>query len=133
MRLSTTIGAPPCTLPLFAHRPHHDHGDDDGDELQQHPKPHQVLRAAGRSAAHHVDEAEQQHDGHGRNHDRQNDRTQKGCHRRYITPASTDFHTLTTPCIPPARNQSTIWPLIQYYQILAELWAGSPYSDRGEM
>ena len=32
------------------------------DELQQHTQPHQLLRRVRRAAAHHVDEAEQQHD-----------------------------------------------------------------------
>ena len=45
----------------MTHRPDGDHDDDDGDELKQHPPPHQFLRVTRRSAPHHVDEAEQQH------------------------------------------------------------------------
>jgi len=36
----------------------HDH--DDGDELQEHAQAHEFLRAVGRAAAHHIDQAEQQ-------------------------------------------------------------------------
>ena len=43
---------------------------DDGDELQQHAQPHQLLRGVGRAAAHHVDEAEHQHDRHRADRDR---------------------------------------------------------------
>jgi len=47
---------------VFRHDPDGEHDDDDGDELQQHAQPHQFLRAVRRTAAHHVDEAEQQHE-----------------------------------------------------------------------
>ena len=39
--------------------------DDDRDELQEHAQAHQLLREVGAAAPHHVDEAEEQHAGHG--------------------------------------------------------------------
>jgi len=36
---------------LFADRPEGQHYDDDSDELQQHAKPHQLLRTVGRASA----------------------------------------------------------------------------------
>ena len=39
---------------LFADRPDGQHYDDDRDELQQHAKPHQLLRSMRRAAARHV-------------------------------------------------------------------------------
>src|ERR1700749_3038308 len=53
-----------------SHDPDRRHDDDDGDELQQHAQPHQLLRAVRRAAAHHVDEAEDQDDRDGADGDR---------------------------------------------------------------
>jgi hypothetical protein len=50
---------------LAPREPDRRHDDDDGDELQQHAPAHQILRCVGRAAAHHVNKAEQQHDGDG--------------------------------------------------------------------
>ena len=53
-----------ANLLVHADRPDGQHYDDDRDELQQHAKLHQLLRAMGRAAARQVREAEQQHDRH---------------------------------------------------------------------
>jgi hypothetical protein len=58
---------------LSGHDPEREHDNDDGNELQQHAKPHQLLRFIGRAAPHHVDEAEQQHDRNGADGDRDRD------------------------------------------------------------
>src|SRR5262249_39846172 len=57
-------------LALFADRPDGQHYDDDRDELQQHAKPHQLLRAVGGAAPRHVGKSEQQHDRDGADRDR---------------------------------------------------------------
>ena len=67
----------PSRLKLMTHRPHRQHGDDDGDELQHHAPPHQLLRSVGRTAAHHVDETEQQHDDNGGGGERKQDAGQE--------------------------------------------------------
>jgi len=58
---------------LFRHDPDREHDNDDGDELQQDAQPHQLLGSVGRAPAHHVDKAEQQHDGDGADRDRNPD------------------------------------------------------------
>src|SRR5438445_3034877 len=120
MRLSTTIisSSVPYTSPsgrggieaivlspLMPHHPDGDHGDDDGDELQQHAQPHQVLRAVGRAALHHVDETEQKDQRHGADRHGKQNRTEKRGHRRYITPRCPVRYTV--------RNNATIWLLVQ--------------------
>src|SRR5262245_45273109 len=57
MRLSTTIQS-------ALQHPDGDHDDDDGHELHEHTQPHELLRGLRRTALHHVDEAEHQHDSH---------------------------------------------------------------------
>ena len=46
------------------------HHDDNGGKLQQHAPAHQVLRAVGRAAAHHVPQAQKQDHGYGPNGER---------------------------------------------------------------
>ena len=57
-------------IDLFRHDPDGEHDDDDGDELQQHAKPHEFLRCIARAPAHHIDEAKEKHHGHGADGDR---------------------------------------------------------------
>src|SRR6185437_11071866 len=47
-----------------AHRPYRQHDDCDRNELQKHAHPHELLRPVRGTAAHHVDEAQHQHDSH---------------------------------------------------------------------
>src|ERR1700684_188545 len=77
MRLSTTMQPYPPWLrddwippALSSHGPERDHDDDQCDELEQDPQPHQLLRRVGRAAPHHVDKTEQQNKGTGPNCDR---------------------------------------------------------------
>jgi hypothetical protein len=63
--------------PSAAHRPDREHGDDDRNELQQHPQPHQLLGPVRRSASHHIEEAEHQHQRNGADRDGKYDRTQE--------------------------------------------------------
>src|SRR5690348_2396062 len=79
-------------LELTSHRQDREHGDDDRDELQQHTQPHQLLRGVWRSALHHVDEAEQQHERGRADRDRQYDLAKKEVHPRYITPCTAPRH-----------------------------------------
>src|ERR1700748_1491254 len=95
MRLRTTImtsftavsDSPRLAWPnLSPHGPDGEHGNDDRHELQGHAPSHQLLRGVGRAAPHHVDETEQQHQRDGAHGDRKDECTEKGSHRRYITP-----------------------------------------------
>src|SRR5206468_4249637 len=94
------IGKPVPTFPDQALAPRHpdgDHGDDDGGELQHHPQPHQVLRAVGRAALHHVDEAEQQDQRYGADRNGKQNRTEKGGHRCYITSMASFLSSILLP------------------------------------
>ena len=46
-------------------KPQAQHHDDDGGKLQQDAPAHEVLRAAGGTATHHVPQAQKQDDGYG--------------------------------------------------------------------
>src|SRR5262249_49997031 len=67
-------------------RPDGQHYDDDRDELQQHAKPHQLLRAVGRAAARHVGQCEQQHDRDGADRNRNEGINQEFGHRQSVIP-----------------------------------------------
>jgi hypothetical protein len=66
---------------LFRHDPDRDHDNDDGDELQQHAKPHELLRCVARAPAHHIDETKEEHHRDGADGEQNNDITQQ---RRYF-------------------------------------------------
>ena len=71
---------PVSTFPdhaLAPHRPDREHGDDDRDELQQHPQPHQFLGPVRRSAPHHVKKTKQQNERNGADRDGKQNRTQE--------------------------------------------------------
>src|SRR5262249_26725539 len=93
---------------LPSHRPDREHGDADRDELQQHTEPHQLLRGVGRSALHHVDETEQQHECARADRDRQYDLAEKEIHPRYITPCTARRHRCFQAIFPAisGRNRS---------------------------
>lgn len=55
------VRSPTFTCCSFGDHPDREHDDHDGDELQKHAQPHQLLRGVCRTTTHHVDEAEQQH------------------------------------------------------------------------
>ena len=65
------VPIPPTSL--APHRPDREHGDDDGDELQQHPQAHQLLRRVRRTAPHHVDQTKQKNQCDGRDRNRKYD------------------------------------------------------------
>jgi hypothetical protein len=71
---------------LFAHRPDRDHDDYDGDELEQNPPPHQLLRRIARTTAHHVGEAQQQNYRDGADGDRNESVRQEICHEAACSP-----------------------------------------------
>ena len=66
---------------LFRHDPDREHDNDDGDELQQHAKPHELLRCVARAPAHHIDETKEEHYRDGADGEQNNDMTQQ---RRYF-------------------------------------------------
>src|SRR5579871_1766921 len=87
MRLSTTMHFSPGAEPsLVARRPDSDHDDDDGDELKQNPQPHQFLGAVRRTAPHHVEKTEQQHQRNRGYRYGNNKSTEERSHLPYITP-----------------------------------------------
>src|ERR1700761_2339553 len=88
---------------LTAHDPEREHGDADGNELQQHAQPHQLLRRVGRAAPHHVDETHQQNERDRADSDGKDDLAQESSHCRYITPACALRHRNGSPFAP------TIW------------------------
>jgi len=55
---------------LFCHDPDREHDNDDGDELQQHAKPHELLRCVARAPAHRIDETKEEHHRDGADGDR---------------------------------------------------------------
>ena len=55
---------------LFRHDPDREHDNDDGDELQQHAKPHELLRCVARAPARHVNDTKEEHHRDGADGDR---------------------------------------------------------------
>ena len=55
---------------LFRHDPDRQHDNDDGDELQQHAKPHEFLRCVARASAHHINQTKEEHHRDGADGDR---------------------------------------------------------------
>ena len=66
---------------LFRHDPDREHDNDDGDELQQHAKPHELLRCLARAPAHRIYETKEEHQRDGADGEQNNDMTQQ---RRYL-------------------------------------------------
>ena len=65
------VGNDHCILSLlFRHDPDREHDNDDGDELQQHAKPHELLRCVARAPARHVNDTKEEHHRDGADGDR---------------------------------------------------------------
>ena len=78
---------------LFRHDPDCEHDDDDSYKLQQHTKPHEVLRCVAGAPAHHIDETKEEHNRDGTDGDRDcNVRHEIGHGRQ---PSSVEFDHVT--------------------------------------
>src|SRR6516162_1671046 len=107
MRLRTTMSLLLQTA-LASHHPDREHGDHDRHELQQHAQAHQLLGRVGRTTAHHVDEAEQQHHGNRADRDGKYELAQEDIHWGYITPR------------PALRHPAVLMQRSSFYPVLSD-------------